>query len=155
MMRRNQARPFPPVNVWKYWNARSDASCRTSSASCSLRISQRASRRPAARCGTTTSSNVWPATGSEADGRSRSSMQLSDDLLQSFLQRRISEPVADPAETNVREHGVVPDEVRHDAAEEEPGRRRGHPSHSQRSMREACEHSGELVHPDRVAVHDQ
>lgn len=57
---RNQARPSPPVNVRKYRKARSDASCTTSSASCSFRISQRASRRAASRWGTTTSSKLAP-----------------------------------------------------------------------------------------------
>jgi hypothetical protein len=57
---RNQARPSPPVNVRKYRKARNDASCTTSSASCSFRISQRASRRAASRWGTTTSSKLAP-----------------------------------------------------------------------------------------------
>ena len=46
---RNQAWPLPPLNVRKYRRALSEASCTTSSASCSLRSSHRANRRAASR----------------------------------------------------------------------------------------------------------
>src|SRR5262245_27747083 len=66
---RNHARPLPPVKVRKYRKARSDASWTTSSASCSFRINQRASRYAASRCGSTTSSKLSLCAGIRSDGR--------------------------------------------------------------------------------------
>lgn len=60
---RNHARPLPPEKVRKYRRARSDASCTTSSASCSFRICQRARRNAAFRWGRTTSSKLSPVAG--------------------------------------------------------------------------------------------
>jgi hypothetical protein len=60
---RNHARPLPPEKVRKYRSARSDASCTTSSASCSFRICQRARRNAASKWGRTTSSKLSPVAG--------------------------------------------------------------------------------------------
>src|SRR2546427_7497439 len=55
-MESSQERLFPPWKPPKNLNARSTASCATSSASCSLRVSQRAKLYAASKCGIIVSS---------------------------------------------------------------------------------------------------
>lgn len=78
---RNHARPLPPEKVRKYRRARSDASCTTSSASCSFRICQRARRNAASRWGRTTSSKLSPVAGVVDGGQNKLFMCRFKDVL--------------------------------------------------------------------------
>src|SRR5580765_7027469 len=152
---RNHARPFPPVYVRKYRNARSDASCTTSSASCSFRISRRASRCAAGRWGSTTSSKLSSA-ASAVTGRDRALlMDRLEDLVESLFERGIPIAEADPAEPDVREHRVGAHIVGQYGTDHEAGRRPGHSKYAQRTVREAGECFGKLVQEDRVAVDEE
>src|SRR5688572_2055090 len=106
-MVRNHARLSPPTNVRKYRNARSDASCTTSSASCSLRIRHRASRYAASRWGRTSCSKVSPSAWVVDDRRPESFIERPDNLLKSLLERGIQEPESTASQSNVREHCVA------------------------------------------------
>src|SRR5688572_828770 len=138
-MVRNHARLSPPTNVRKYRNARSDASCTTSSASCSLPIRHRASRYAASRWGRTASSKV-------------SFIERADDLLQAQLERGIQEPESTASQSNVREHCVAQAMAWHGGTGHEPPSDGGHTPDTKRPIREAREGRGELIHPDRIAV---
>ncbi len=82
-------------------------------------------------------------------------MECSEDLLKSLLERGILEAEPGSAQSDVREHGVGEEVVGQDRPDHEPGRHRGHPPHAQRTIRETGERSRELVHPDRIAVHEE
>src|SRR5437763_1030712 len=153
-MLRNQARPLPPAKVRKYRNARSDASCTTSSASCSFPTSQRASRRAASRCGSTTSSKLRPF----KDVTLESGLfvtKCSENLPDALIERGIPEVETGSAQANVRERGVGPEVARQHGTGDERGGHRRHPPHAQRAVRETCKCGGEFREAKLVAVHEE
>jgi hypothetical protein len=82
-------------------------------------------------------------------------MERPDDLAETLLQRGILEAEPDPAQPDVREHGVGVDGVCQDRTDHESGRRRGHATHAKATVCKVGKRARELVQPDRIAVHEE
>ena len=82
-------------------------------------------------------------------------MERSEDLLESLFERGIQKPEAKPAQPDVREHSVGAQGVGQNRSDDKPARGRGHTPEALRAVREPRERFGELVHPDRIGVHQK
>src|SRR5262245_8583876 len=154
-IRKNQARPLPPVNVPKYRRARSDASCTISSASSSFRVSQRANRYPASRCGNTTSSKLSPSAAAVSGSHTVLLMEHLEDLLDSLREGRIAEAETVATKSNVREHRVRLEVLGENGTDDDPGGSRRHAPDTELSVAEPRERLGELRQANRIVVHQK
>src|SRR5688572_8480771 len=89
-------------------------------------------------------------------GRSRPLLiESSEDLLESLPERRIQEPEARSAESDVGEHGIGQQVVREDRTNHESGGDRGYAQDTQWTDRKTRECSRELIQRDRIVVHEE
>src|SRR3989442_4860532 len=82
-------------------------------------------------------------------------MERSEDLLESLLERGIPEAKADPAQSDVREHGVGLEVVGQHRTDHESACRRRHAPYAQWTVRETGERSRKLVHLGRIVVDEK
>src|SRR5688572_8394510 len=82
-------------------------------------------------------------------------IESSEDLPESRIERGIQEAESDSAQSDVREHGVGMEVVSENRADHEAGGHRGHLPHTQWAVRETGKRLGELMEPDRIAVHEE
>ena len=82
-------------------------------------------------------------------------MESAKNLLESLLERGMSEAETDAAQSDVREHGIGLEVVGQNGTNHESGRHRGYSKDAQWTVRETGERSGELRQSDRIVVDEE
>src|SRR5215468_5577335 len=82
-------------------------------------------------------------------------MERSNDLPESLLERRKPELKSDPTQTDVGKHRIGAQRIGEQRTDHDPARRHRYAPDVQRAVHEACKRLCELLHPDRIGVHEK